>query len=147
MCVCFNEFFFHFLHTHKKKWKKNVLTVCTSWTYCVCVLSHFSHVQLLCNPMDCSLCPWDFPGKNTGVGCHYLLQGIFPTQGFKPHLLSLLHWQADSLPSEPPGKSMKLLSCLLFLNSFNRFFGLQQVDSRNLYFDIFASVFMEVKLV
>ena len=26
------------------------------------------------------LCPWDFPGKNTGVGCHTLLQGIFPTQ-------------------------------------------------------------------
>ena len=35
-------------------------------------------------PMDCSLPgspgPWDFPGKNTGVGCHFLLQGIFPTQ-------------------------------------------------------------------
>ena len=28
------------------------------------------------------LCPWDSPGKNTGVGCHALLQGIFPTQGF-----------------------------------------------------------------
>ena len=27
------------------------------------------------------LCPWDFPGKNTGVGCHFLLQGILPTQG------------------------------------------------------------------
>ena len=27
------------------------------------------------------LCPWDSPGKNTGVGCHALLQGIFPTQG------------------------------------------------------------------
>ena len=26
------------------------------------------------------LCPWDFPGKNTGVVCHFLLQGIFPTQ-------------------------------------------------------------------
>ena len=34
------------------------------------------------------LCPWDFPGKDTGVGCHYLLQGIFPTQGSN---LSLLH--------------------------------------------------------
>ena len=28
-----------------------------------------------------SLCPWDSPDKNTGVGCHFLLQGIFPTQG------------------------------------------------------------------
>ena len=33
------------------------------------------------------LCPWDFPGKNTGVGCHALLQGIFPTQGLNPGLL------------------------------------------------------------
>ena len=32
------------------------------------------------------LCPWDSPGKNTGVGCHFLLQGIFPTQGLNPGL-------------------------------------------------------------
>ena len=40
------------------------------------------------------LCPWNFPGKNTGVGCHFLLQGIFPTRGLNPHFL---HWQAVSL--------------------------------------------------
>ena len=40
------------------------------------------------------LCPWDFPSKNTGAGCHSLLQGIFLTQGANP---SLLHWHADSL--------------------------------------------------
>ena len=34
------------------------------------------------------LCPWDSPGKNTGVGCHFLLQGIFPAQGLN---LDLLH--------------------------------------------------------
>ena len=44
----------------------------------------------LCNPMDCSLllCPWDFSGENTGVGCHSILQGNFPTQGLNlvlPH--------------------------------------------------------------
>ena len=39
------------------------------------------------------LCPWDFPGKNIGVGCHFLLQEIFPTQGSNWHLL---HWQIDS---------------------------------------------------
>ena len=33
------------------------------------------------------LCPWDFLGKNTGVGCHFLLQGIFQIQGSNPHLL------------------------------------------------------------
>ena len=41
------------------------------------------------------LCPWDFPEKNTGVGCHFLLQGIFLTQGSNP---GLLHWQVGSLP-------------------------------------------------
>ena len=40
------------------------------------------------------LCPWYSPSKNTGVGCHALFQGIFPTQGQNPHLLHLLHWQA-----------------------------------------------------
>ena len=40
-------------------------------------------------------CAWNFPGMNTGVGCHFLLQGIFLTQGSN---LCLLHWQADSLP-------------------------------------------------
>ena len=42
--------------------------------------------------------PWDFPGKNTGVGCHFLLQEVFLTQGSNLRLLCLLHWQADSLP-------------------------------------------------
>ena len=40
------------------------------------------------NTMDCSLCPWNSPGKNTGVGGHSLLQGIFLTQGSN---LGLLH--------------------------------------------------------
>ena len=35
--------------------------------------------------------PWDFPGKNTGVGCHCLLQGIFPTQGLNPHCRQILY--------------------------------------------------------
>ena len=47
------------------------------------------------------LCPWKSPGKNTGVGCHALLQEIFPTQGLNPCLLQLLNWQADSLPLMP----------------------------------------------
>ena len=46
----------------------------------------------LCDPMDCrliarSLCPWNSAGKNTGVGCHFLLQGIFVTQGSNPGFL------------------------------------------------------------
>ena len=38
-----------------------------------------------------------FPGKNTGVGCHSVLQETFPTQGTNSYLLCLLHWQAYSL--------------------------------------------------
>ena len=44
------------------------------------------------------LCPWDFPGKNTGVGYHFLLQRIFLNLGLNPCLLDLLHWHSDSLP-------------------------------------------------
>jgi len=50
------------------------------------------------------LCLWDSPGKNTGVGFHALLQGIFPTQGSNMYLLHLVHWQVGSLPLAPPGK-------------------------------------------
>ena len=45
-------------------------------------------------------CPWDFSGKNTGVGCPILLQGIFLTHGSNLHLL---HWQAASLPLSHQG--------------------------------------------
>ena len=50
------------------------------------------------------LCPWGSPGKNTGVGCHAFLQGIFLTQGLNPSLLQFLHWQVGSLPLAPPRK-------------------------------------------
>ena len=44
------------------------------------------------------LCPRNFLGKNIGVGCHFLLQGIFPTKGSNPYLLGLQLWKVDSLP-------------------------------------------------
>ena len=55
---------------------------------CVCVLVAQSCLTR-CNLMDYSLPgnPWDFPGKNTEVGCHSLLQGIFPSQGLMQGLL------------------------------------------------------------
>ena len=57
------------------------------------VVWSLSRVQLFFHPMDCSppgsSNPWDFPGKNTGVVCHFLLQGIFPTQGWNPCVLCL----------------------------------------------------------
>ena len=51
--------------------------------------------------------PWDSPGKNTGVGCHALLQDIFLTQGSNLSLLHFLHWQVDSLPLAPPRKPLQ----------------------------------------
>ena len=52
------------------------------------------------------LCPWDSPGKNTGVACHFFLQGIFPAQRSNP---CLLHWQVDSLPLSHPGSPSVIL--------------------------------------
>ena len=72
--------------------------------YCVlCLVAQSS--PTLCDPTDCSLpsssvCG-DSPGKNTGVGCHALLQGDLPNSGTEPRSLAL---QADSLPSELLGK-------------------------------------------
>ena len=53
--------------------------------------NHFSCGQFCVTPWTVAarlLCPWDSPGKSTGVGCHALLQGIFPTQGLRPSLTS-----------------------------------------------------------
>ena len=49
------------------------------------------------------LCPWDFPGKNTGGGCHSLLQGIFPTQGWNLHCRRIL---CNPMDCRPPGSSV-----------------------------------------
>ena len=77
---------------------------------CVCVCVCFQSCLTFCNPKDYSptrlLCPWNFPDKNTGVGCHFLLQGFFLTQGWNPHLLNPLHWQVDSLPLNHQGNPL-----------------------------------------
>ena len=54
-----------------------------------CMLSHFSCVQPFATLWTLAhvLCPWDSPGKKTGVSCCALLQGIFPTQGSNLGLL------------------------------------------------------------
>ena len=83
----------------------------------LCILSRFSLVRLFVTPWTVAhqiLSPGDSPGKNTGVGCHALLQGIFPTQGLTLHLLCLLHCQVGSLPLTAPGKPMWLWSRLNF---------------------------------
>ena len=81
---------FHFDKEQRTYEKQHIgiLLLNTSWQLLSCG-------PILCNSMDFSqlgsFCPWDFSGKNTGVGCHYLLQGIFLIQGSNLHLLCLLH--------------------------------------------------------
>ena len=53
------------------------------------------------DPMDHSLCPWNSPGKNIGVGSHSLFQGNLPNPEIEPGSPAL---QADALPSEPPAR-------------------------------------------
>ena len=62
---------------------------------CSAVSNNLGHP---CTVINWLFCPCNFPGKNSGVDCHFLLQGIFPTQGSNLHLLGLLHWHMDSLP-------------------------------------------------
>ena len=60
----------------------------------VCRLGDFSRVRLFVIPWAIAtrlLCPWDSSGKNTGVDCHALFQGIFKTQGLNLSLLQFLH--------------------------------------------------------
>ena len=71
---------------------------------CPCVLVARSCLALVIPWTVVLSVPGNFLGKNAGVGCHSLLQGIFPTQGSNPLLFSLLHWQASSLPAEAQGK-------------------------------------------
>ena len=64
----------------------------------MCVFSHsVMSVSLRPHGLQSTrlLCPGNFPGKNTGVGGHFLFQGVFPAQGSNPRLF---HWQTDSLP-------------------------------------------------
>ena len=66
-----------------------------------CTVCMLSRVQLSVTPWTVahqSPLSMSFPGKNTGVDCHFLLQGIFLTQGLNPCLSCLLPWQVDSLP-------------------------------------------------
>ena len=63
---------------------------------------------------------WDSPGRNIEVGCHALLQGVFPSQGLNPGSPTL---QTDSLPSEPPGKPASNSYCFCNQNDCEKMHG------------------------
>ena len=89
----------------------NLRTLCCS--LCCAVLCLVAELYLtLCNPMDCSppgfSVHWDSPDKNTGVGFHALLQGIFLTQESKP---GLLHCRQILYCLSDQGSHFSLLYC------------------------------------
>ena len=91
---------------HESRTAGSICSCRDSVLVCVCVLSRFSHAWLFVTPWSVALqapLSMDSPGKNTGVGCQALLQGIFPIQGLNPHLLCILRLQVGSLPLVPPG--------------------------------------------
>ena len=61
------------------------------------------------------LCPWDSPGRNTGVGSHSLLQRIFPTQGSNPHLL---HCRQILYRLSHQGSPLKTAPAVIFVSVF-----------------------------
>ena len=72
--------------------------------YCCCLLTKLSDsFATLWTVATRLLCPWDFPGKNTGVSSHLLLQGIFPIHS------CLLHWEVDSLLLSHQGSPQKMI--------------------------------------
>ena len=86
---------------------------------------------LSCSAVSDSATPWtlaspgssvrgDSPGKNTGAGCHALLQGIFPTQGWNPGLLC---WQVDSLLQNHQGSPHQLIYSALEFCCWPHFWG------------------------
>ena len=104
--LCWNQFTQH--HFGKSK--------------CAVVLSH-SLVFPILKPHELQptrlLCPRYSPGKNTGVGCHCLLQDIFPTQELNMSLLHLLLWQEDSLPLCHLGSSWSSYVDLIVIKRWN----------------------------
>ena len=80
------------LHTLGSKFFFLCVCVCV----CVCACTHSVVSDSLQSPELSSarlLCLWNFPGKNTGVGRHFLLQGIFPTKRWTPRCLRHLHYR------------------------------------------------------
>ena len=88
--------------------------LCSHWYYHAVLVLYFINVVYTCMRMDAQsfqllaipwtvakfLCPWVFSGRNTGIGCHFLLQGDLPDPGIESQSPT---WQTDSLPLHLPG--------------------------------------------
>ena len=84
-------------------WQRNCVCLCV----CAHVLSHsVMSTWLRSHGLQPTrlLCPWNFPGKNTGAGCHFLRQQILPDSGIKHMSLASPALTSEFLITEPPGK-------------------------------------------
>ena len=99
-----------------------IIVVCVCVCVCVCVFArvHMLNRSVLSDyatpwTVACkALCPRNFPGKNTGVGCHlFLPPGTLLDPGSNPHFLHLLHWRADSLPLSHPRSPIVMFAYVL----------------------------------
>ena len=85
------------------------LSPCACMLSCLVVSDSMWFHRLLENKTRQKI-PWNFLGKNTGVGCQFLLQGLFLTQRSALSLSRLLHWQADPLPLRQLGNPSPIVS-------------------------------------
>ena len=109
------------MKTVKKESESRVRLFATPWTVC---------------SLPCSSVHGIFPDKNTGVGCHFLLRGNLLNPGIESRSPEL---QADSLPSEPPGKVRGGCFCFLFFKEeeeeeANKILTARELDSSPLVF-------------
>ena len=137
LCLCFRFVFYkqHMAGVHNfcpfywyilaSEYLNLLYLSCLTYMVHACMLSCFNHYWLFVTLWIVALqAPlWDFPSKNTRVGCHAFFQGIFPIQGSNQCLLRLMHWQAGSLPLVPAGKPnlYGIMFLLLSLNLMNLF--------------------------
>ena len=113
-----------------------LLVICKQYNcvcVCVCVCVCAQSCPTLCQHYGLEpirpLCTCNFSGKNIGAGCHFLFQGIFPTQGLN---LCLLHQQVDSLPLYHLGSPTTWLMWLYLKNrsALGRLFSMCKAESR-----------------
>ena len=109
-------------HRSASHWQMLIWTKHCSVGICMCVCMHvcwlLSHVQLFATLWTVAPLSMSSPGKNSGVGCHSPLQGIFPTQGSNPGLLHC-RW---TLPLSHQGSPQREYSnCNFWLRNFARF--------------------------
>ena len=139
------------IHTYIHIYKHTHIYTCihTHTHLCCCLVTKSCLTLLrphgLYSPLG-SFCPWDFPGKNNGVGCHFVLQGSFLTQGSNPNLL---HWPVGPLPLSHHGSLYAFIDIHIYVLTKHLFFKCEKSLNRKTlveyYFNFESVNFMYVQ--